>query len=158
VSGHSYRSLVSLARGRLDGALRSARAGVALADRLGHPLSRVFARHFMAMARILRDEPSAALAVADEQLSLATAHGFSLWGAGPIFLRGTALARLRTAREGAPLMERGIAALRTTGAQLAIPIYLTMLGETYATAGRLDDVDAVLTEARTLADETGQLC
>ena len=156
VAAYAYRSLVETQLGRVDAGLASAHAACALADRIGHPLSRVFARHFLGCVHLMREEPDAQRAAADDGFAIAEAHGFHFWVAGATFLRGHALAAGGDGPEGLASMERGLSALRATGTRLALPVYLTSLASQQVRRDRIDDAERVLAEAHALCDETGQ--
>jgi predicted ATPase len=156
VAGRAYLSFVAVLRGRPDESRAHATAACELADELGHPLSRAFAALFLAWMHGLRGEHDEQRAAAEAGLALATEHGFPFWSSSLTILLGYARARGRSLREGVGLMERGIAALRDTGADLAVPAYLTLLAEAYVAGGQLDAAQRALDESAALADASGQ--
>lgn len=54
--------------------------------------------------------------------------------------------------EGLPLLESGLAAYRATGAGLAVPYYLSLLGDAYRQAGRFEDARRALYEGLALVE------
>ena len=60
--------------------------------------------------------------------------------------------------EALPLLTRGLEAYRATGAGLALPYYLSILGDAYIQAGRPDDARDVLDEGLAIAERSDELC
>jgi predicted ATPase len=60
--------------------------------------------------------------------------------------------------EALPLLTRGLEAYRATGAGLALPYYLSILGDAYIQAGRPDDARDVLDEGLVIAERSDELC
>ena len=60
--------------------------------------------------------------------------------------------------EALPLLTRGLKAYRATGAGLALPYYLSILGDAYIQAGRPDEARDVLDEGLGIAERSDELC
>ena len=60
--------------------------------------------------------------------------------------------------EALPLLMQGLEAYRATGAGLALPYYLSILGDAYIQAGRPDDARDVLDEGLAIAERSDELC
>jgi predicted ATPase len=71
-------------------------------------------------------------------------------------MRGWALAQQGQAREGIEQLTQGLIAHRATGAELRRPYHLALLAEAHGTLGEPEAGLAVLTEALTLVDTTGE--
>src|SRR5262245_26173431 len=69
-----------------------------------------------------------------------------IFKAGGIVLQGRP-------EEALPLLLRGLDAYRATCAGLAVPYYLSMLGDTYTRAGRFEDARKSLKEGLALAEK-----
>ena len=72
---------------------------------------------------------------AEDAITLATEHGFALWRATSLFIRGWALARQGQGTEGMEHMQQGITATQQAGTVLPLPLYYTLCAEVY---GQLD--------------------
>ena len=60
--------------------------------------------------------------------------------------------------EALPLLTRGLEAYRATGAGLALPYYLSILGDANIQVGRLDDAREALDEGLAIAEQSDELC
>jgi hypothetical protein len=114
-------------------ALERVRKAVALGQHFGghaHALSLSNA----ALLRLRRREPDEALAIVDELSALAKEHGFSMWAAQAIHLRGEALIQLNQLEEGIALLHEGAAAYEHTGGIAGL--WRLTLAEAYGMIGR----------------------
>src|SRR5262249_8748805 len=71
-------------------------------------------------------------------------------------LCGWALAQQGQAQAGIEQLRQGLIALRATGAEMARPYFLALLAEAHGTIEEPEEGLAVLTEALTLVDTTGE--
>ena len=60
--------------------------------------------------------------------------------------------------EALPLLTRGLEAYRATGAGVWLPYFLSILGDAYIQAGRLDDASNALGEGLAIAETSNELC
>jgi tetratricopeptide (TPR) repeat protein len=89
-------------------------------------------------------------------MALAREQGFpSLLSAGTI-RQGWALAAQGQIEEGLAQMHQGVAARRTTGAELAQPYFLALQAEVYGKMGQREQALALLTEALAAVYTTGE--
>jgi predicted ATPase len=93
---------------------------------------------------------------AEPAISLATDQGFLQWMTVGAMLRGWALVHQGQAKEGIAQITQGLMTYCTTGAGLARPYFLALLAEAYGIPGKPEAGLAVLTEALTLVDTTGE--
>jgi predicted ATPase len=128
---------------------------VTLAYQLAHPFSLTVALGDAALFHPGRREGPATQERAEATLGLATAQGFRHWQARGTVLRGWALAQQGRVQEGLAQLTEGLRAYRATGAQLALPHYLTLLAEVYGIMGQPEAGLTVLTEALALVAHTG---
>jgi predicted ATPase/DNA-binding winged helix-turn-helix (wHTH) protein len=128
---------------------------VTLAHQLAHPFSLTVALGEAALFHQGRREGPATQERAEATLGLATAQGFRHWQARGTVLRGWALAQQGRVQEGLAQLTEGLRAYRATGAQLALPHYLTLLAEVYGIMGQPEAGLTVLTEALALVAHTG---
>ncbi len=93
VTAAAYLSWVLHYLGDADAAVAASARSLALARRLGHPMSLAYALTFAALLRCRRREAQAALVLADETIILAARHGYALWQIGGALARGWAQAQ-----------------------------------------------------------------
>lgn len=137
--------------GHPDQALKVNRETLQLAREIGHPFSLAYALHhtaWLCQYCLLGTEVQAA---ADEEISIATEQGFSLWFATGTFFKGAGLLLRSAAEEALPLLWKGHAAFRATGAELTLPFQLSTLGAAYMQTGRFDDARKALDEGLAIA-------
>ena len=137
-----------------QGLARNDEAGT-LAQQSAHPFSLGFALNWAAMIHQLRREERCTQERAEAAISLATEQGFPLWMAQGAILRGWTLVYQGQAKEGIAQIEQGLIAFRATGAEISRPYFLALLAEAHGTLGEPEAGLAVLTEAMTLAETTG---
>ena len=77
-----------------------------------------------------------------------------LWSQGE-FQAGWAVAQLGDVQAGIAQMEHGVQAIRATGAEMGLPYFLGLLGETLADAGQKDRALEVLERATASAMQNG---
>ena len=148
----SYLSQVLWYLGYPDQGLKRAKEAVAVAQVLSDPFSLVFAQSFLGSIRLLRRELGELRQNAEHMLALCTRHGFVFWSGYAALHRGTSMVGQQST-EGIAQMEKGLAAVSTTGAQTGRTDALCTLAEAYGDSGRLEEALAVLREARTAIDE-----
>src|SRR5262249_17101252 len=129
---------------------------VTLARQRAYPLGLSFALNFAAMFHQFRREAQTAQEYTDASLSVATEQGFPFWEARGALLRGWALVHQGQAQAGIAQMHQGMSALRANGAELGRPYWLALLAAAHGTRGEPEAGLAVLTEALTLMDTTGE--
>jgi class 3 adenylate cyclase/predicted ATPase len=131
-------------------------AMVALAQQSAHPYSLNFVLDGAAMFHQFRRAVRATQECAEAASNLAGAQGFSYVMAGASLLRGWALAQHGQAQDGIEQLTQGLSAWRATGAEVCRPYFLALLADVHGTLGAPETGLAVLTEALTLVDLTGE--
>jgi len=123
---------------------------------LGHAHTLAYALWHTAMVAILARRIAAIEAYSDECVALAHEHGFAQWIAfGPIFKgwvaasKGDVATRIQRIREG-------LAASEATGAGGFKPIYLGLLAEVLARAGKIHEAIASIDEGLAISAAFGQ--
>jgi predicted ATPase len=139
-----------------DQGLARSQEAVTLAQQMAHPFSLSFALSAAAMCHQLRREARCTQDRAEATISLATEQGFPLWGTFGAILRGWTLVQQGQAKEGIEQIKQGLSAYRATGAEIFRPYWLAVLAETHGIMGQPEEGLAVLTEALTLVDSTGE--
>jgi hypothetical protein len=107
VVAHAIAGLLRWTAGWPDSAVRSTAYGLRLADELAHPYSKAFALHHAALLDLWRCDLPAVEARAEESVRLAETHGYAIWRALALVLRGVARARSGHADAGLAEMEEG---------------------------------------------------
>jgi predicted ATPase len=136
-----------------DQALRRIYQALTLARELSHPVSLVYALHFVASLHQLRREERLTQERAEEVLALSNEQRFSLFLEHGTILRGWALATQGQGEEGIVQMRQGLVALRAIGAELWRSCYLPLLAEEYVKAGQVEEGLSVVTEALVVVDK-----
>jgi predicted ATPase len=144
--------------GRPDRAQARIAATVARARELNHPLMLTFALFFEAWIRQHGRDPRGVLAVTDESLALVEHYGYPHLGAWSRILRGWALAQTGSAAEGEMMIREAIGLTDVIGITLVRPNFLALLADAQAMQGHLDLALATLTDARSVAERTGERC
>jgi class 3 adenylate cyclase/predicted ATPase len=156
VLGHSYAARTLWYLGYPDQGLALNDEAVTLAQQRAHPYSLVFALSCAAIVHQLRREARCTQERAEAAMSLAKDQGFPFWMAVGSLMHGWALAQQGQAEEGIEQLHQGLRAHRATEAEIGRPHWLALLAEVHETLGELEAGLAVLTEALTLADATGE--
>jgi predicted ATPase len=129
---------------------------VILAQQVARPFSLTFGLGFAAVFHQLRREVCFTQERAEAAISLAQEQGFPSWMAFGSILRGWTLVHQRQAQEGIEQINQGLMDYRATGAEALRPYFLALLAEAYGTLGEPEAGLAVLAEALTHVDTTGE--
>ena len=86
---------------------------------------------------------------------LASEHGFAQWAARGRILQGWADAQTGQATTGIARIRDGMAASEATGARVCTPLFLTLLAEALALAGKIEEGLAALDHALATAAVSG---
>jgi len=137
-----------------DQALKRGNEALALAHALSHPLSLASAGGYcFSILRQSRREVREAQETAEGAIALCAEHGFASLLAFATILHGWAMATQGRHEEGVAQLQEGLAAYRTTGAEVGRSALAYLLAEACLEAGRLDDGLNAVTEALAAADE-----
>ena len=137
-------------------ALARSQEALALMQHLAHPYGLVWGQSFVADLYLLCGDLHTARHLAEESLALATAQGVPYWLARGQFMHGLVLARQGNSVDGMAQMRQGLDAMQGTGAALNRVYFLAQLAEVHLSAGQTDAGLAVLAEARTMIEHTGE--
>jgi predicted ATPase len=152
-SGRDHAALVLWLLGYPDRALGSLREVLAFVRTQPHPFSLAVGQIFAAMLHQLRREPAAVREWAEAAVATSAAHGFVMFSARSVMLRGWALSEQGQAQQGVAELLRGLDADRATGAELLRPYFLGLLAEAQAADRHVDhaveSVNAAIGQART---------
>src|SRR6478735_3453852 len=154
VSIWCYRSIALWLLGYPDAALADTKRVVQHARGIGKAASLMFARHHSSLTQIQFGHYAAANADADELTVLAEEKDASLWKASGLLWRGCLLTMTGKASDAIPAITAGLAALRSTGSTMWMPLLLTYLARAHAELGQCDDALRFIREAMTMVETT----
>ena len=153
VTHRCYLALALWHLGYADQATAMDRQTRELAGTIGHAFSTAHAVDFTAClyhdCRIGAEVQRAA----EEEIAIATEHGFELWEALGVLHKGAGMLLQGRIDDALPLLLGGLQAFRATGAGLRIPYYLSMLGDAYTQAGRFAEARIAFDEAFATAEQ-----
>jgi predicted ATPase len=139
-----------------DQALVQSHEAVTLAQQVAHPFSLGYALSFAAFFHQFRREVCATQGRAEATMTLATEQGFPVWMAWGSLLDGWALVQQGEAQAGIAQLHQGIMAWRAMGAEGSRSYFLALLAEARGMLGEPEAGLAVLAEALTQVDTTGE--
>ncbi len=152
----SWLAWVDFARGRADRAMVMANEAVALADRLGHPFTRDFARIATAAVHLSRGESVPALELIAQAAAISTREGFAYALATGAALTGWALLMQGKPEEALRRVEEALEGFRRTGGAVGRPGVFGTKAIALAMLGRRDEALPLLDAAIDDAERTGQ--
>jgi predicted ATPase len=107
------------------------------------------------MVRVLPRDVATACAYGNDCVALTSEHGFSHWATHGRILQGWADAQKGEATKGIACIRDGMAAYEATGARVYTPLFLTLLAEALALAGKLEEALTALDDASAKAAGSG---
>jgi len=160
-AGVTHRCYLALALWHLgypDRALKVNREARELARSIEHPFSLAYAQHHTSWLYQLMRMPSETLLFSDEQMRISADHGFPLFKATGLIYNAAGQLLQGNAAKAAAALEDGLDSYRATGAGLALPYYLGLLGDAFIKTGNTGEAYGVLDEALTAAETSGDRC
>jgi tetratricopeptide (TPR) repeat protein len=156
VAAHSLAGVTLARLGFADQALERMDRAVALAHQLANPFNVVFAVTFQSGVRMMRGEPEAQAALAEQVIAIAEEQAFTDFVGIGRMLRASA--RAAAGDDAGALAEflDGMTLAASTGRRGGLPMFLAMLAQTQRVAGRLEDALGAVEAALTLSAQTGQ--
>jgi predicted ATPase len=143
-------------RGYPDQSARAADRALAYSRQLGHAHTLAHAFCLAAMAAFFARDVATVCARSNDCVALASEHGFALWAAFGRILQGWADAQKGEAMTGIALIRDGLAAAEAPGARVCTPLFLALLVEALALAGKIEEGLATLDEALAEAAVSGE--
>ena len=150
----SFRSYALWTLGYPEAALADAREALKDAREIGHAATLMYALNQTTFTHIFCGNYATANAQLDEVVALADEKGALYWKALGIALQGCVLALSGKASDAVHVIASGITALRSTGATIFVPLYLSHLTRAYAELGQVDDAWRCIGEAITTIETT----
>ena len=158
-AGVTHRCYLALAMWHLgfpDQALQLNRETLELARAINQPFSLEYALHHAGWLHQHCRLGVQTHACGEEQMRIATEQGFLFWHAsGTLYAAGGLLLQGRL-EQGLRLLQKGLDAYRGTGAELALPYYLSMLADACTQTGRFDEAHTALDEALSLVEKNDE--
>ena len=160
-AGITHRCYLALALWQLgypEQALRVSQETLKLARAIRHPFSLAYAQHHTSWLYHQLGLPAETKAASEDGIQTAAKQGFAMFHATGTFYQAAGVLLEGHPNEALPLLKQGLEAYRATGAGLALPYYLRILGDAYIQAGRPDDARDVLDEGLAIAERSDELC
>ncbi len=155
-AGVTHRCYLALALWHLgfpDKALQLNNEMLKLARSINQPFSLEYALHHTAWLYQHSRLGTQAQAAGDEQIRIAAEQGFLFWHAsGTLYVAGGLLLQGKL-EQGLRLLQKGLEAYRGTGAELALPYYLSILADGCIQTGRFAEAREALNEALALVEK-----
>jgi tetratricopeptide (TPR) repeat protein len=125
---------------------------LALAERIGDPYIVTKAKVFGAAIQHDLGDVQAARELADDSMTVSARRGFPFWLALASVISGWALAKQGQPEDGVARIEQGLGILRTIGAKVPYPYYLSYLAEAQVMNGMNEDSLRTVDEALALTE------
>jgi predicted ATPase len=155
-SGATHRFYLALALWHLgypDQALNVNQEARALARTLGQPYMLAFAGHHTSWLYQHCRLGAETVATAEAGGAVAAEQGFEWWRTTAVLYKAAGIVLQGRPEEALPLLLKGLDAYRGSGSELALPYYLSMVGDAFTQAGRFQDAHQALDEALALAEK-----
>jgi class 3 adenylate cyclase/DNA-binding winged helix-turn-helix (wHTH) protein/predicted ATPase len=139
-----------------DQARKRSQQAIALARKLGHPLSLARCLVLEAELHHLWGEAQLTQECAEAAIALSTEQEFSYYSAWGTILRGSAMAELESSEKGIAQIRQGLDAYRATEAEVGWSFFLALLASACGKAGQVQVGLSALTEAMAMVRKTGE--
>jgi predicted ATPase len=137
-----------------EAALTDTDHAVRHAREIGQAAGLMYALNHSSLILVLCGNYATADIQCEELVALADEKGSVFWKAFGMLRQGYLVALAGKAADGVRLITSGMAALRSTGATMWLPLYMSPLASAYAELGQFDDSWRCIGEAMTLAETT----
>lgn len=142
--------------GRSEECLQRSREAQALAGRLSHPLSVALSAALISELHQFRLEIAPCRASAERAIALSREQRFPFWEGTATILLGWAVAMGGEFERGRRTMQDGLSIFAGTGARVQHTSWLGMLAEVHHAAGRHAEGLALLEQAMSFVESTGE--
>ena len=149
-----FRSLTLWLLGYPDAALADAKQALREARDIGQAANLFFALLHTSLTHIQCGDYAVANAETDELAALTNEKGSSFWKALGMSVQGCLFALTGKACDAVQRITSGIAALRSTGTTLWMPLHSSYFARAYAELGQFDDAWRSIGEAMTAVETT----
>jgi predicted ATPase len=149
-----FRSWALWMLGYPEDALTDAEHALKDAREIGQAATLMYVLFVASLSHIRCGNYAIANSLADELVELADEKGALLWKAWGMMCQGCVLALTCHASDAVNMLTSALAALRSTGATLLMPLWLTYLARAYAELGKFDDAPRCIAEATAAVEAT----
>jgi class 3 adenylate cyclase/predicted ATPase len=149
-----FRSRALWLLGYPDASRENADAAVKQAREIGQAATLMYALVINSFTHFHRGDYTTANAQLDEAIQLADEKDAVFWKAWGMMQRGCVLALIGKPADAAATITSGIAAWRSTGSTLNLPLYLTHLASSFVMMGQFDDARHCIGKATTAMETT----
>jgi class 3 adenylate cyclase/predicted ATPase len=143
----SWKSLAYRLLGYPQAALADAEHALKVAREIGHSATLMYVLNFSAWTHIHCGNYAAANALVDEFSAFKDQTGSLFWGAWRMMQRGCLLALTGKASDAVQTITSGLAAMRSTGTTMWVPLWLSYLTRANAKIGQFGDARRCIGEA-----------
>lgn len=156
VSVLAYRSLGSWLLGYPRASLVDIESAVDAAREIGQAATLMFVLTHSALTHLVSRDYAAAKEEAEELAAVASDKGAVFWKAIGTVAQGWVFALSGKASDAADLLTSGLAAFRSTGSTLWMPLHMSCLAIAYRDLDRFDEAWRSIGEAMTAIETTGE--
>ena len=157
VVSHGYNAWTLWLQGFPDQAREHSEIAVKLAHRLSHQFSIALATSFAAWTYQFCDNKPQTSKLAESSLKLSQKYSFQFWVGWAKILQAWSNEEQDLKLSKDKYMEKGLQEWHTTGSQLGQTYFLTLLAETTASTGKIDQSLTILEKAQAFAEQSGEL-
>jgi predicted ATPase len=154
VAALSYRSLARYTLGYPEAALADANHAIRDAREIGHAPTLMFALCLASFIHILCGNYATADAQIDEVVALADEKAALFWKVQALLGRGWIYSQTGKAADAVQIITFNLTVLRSAGAKVWLPRWLSCLARSYLELSQLDDAWHCISEAMTTAETT----
>ena len=154
VAALSFRSLALWLLGYPEAALEDTDHALKDAREIGQAATLMYALAFASFTQTFCGNYATANAQSDEVVPLADEKGSLLWKAYGMFNEGCVLALTVQAADAVQMITSGLAAHRSTGTTMWIPMFLSYLASAYAGLGQFNEAWRCISDAMTAMEIT----
>ena len=152
----SYEAFCLGLLGYPDQALERIREALTIAREFAHPATFVTTANIACWVYQLLRDGQATLEQAEAAISLSTDREFELWKAMGEIMQGWALTQQGILDNGIAHIRTGISAFRSTGSEIMLPYFMSLLAEEYGRVGLAEKGLSILAEAEAAIENTGE--
>jgi class 3 adenylate cyclase/predicted ATPase len=149
-----HRSMALWLLGYPEAALADVDQALEEARKIGQVATLMIALYHAWLTHFRCGNYTAATAEADELVALADEKTAFFWKVSGILNQGCLLVLTGKASDAVQMINSGIAAYRSTGSTVWLPLYLSYLARSYAELGQFDDARRSISEAMTAVETT----
>ena len=150
----TFRSWTLWLLGYPEAALADAERALREAREIGHAATLMFALFHVSFTHMYCGNHATANKLIEELVVLADEKRASFWKAGRVLRRGWLFALTGKPLDAIQMIKSGMAAWRSTGATVWMPLFLSFLANNYAEIDKFDDSERCIDEAMTAVEET----